>query len=124
MLSARWPGSDVPGMTSTCGPRCRAHDRRTCAGVAWCSRATVRTCSGSAPLGPASRPAPAMAKNGTNVTPCSPQARRSLSCPGVMAEAVGVLYAYHRRDLLGLGQVLRAGVGHPEVADQAGVAQF
>ena len=41
-----------------------------------------------------------------------------------MAEAVGVLYAYHRRDLLGLGQVLRAGVGHPEVADQAGVAQL
>ena len=51
MLSARWAGSDVPGMTSTCGPRCRAHARRTCAGVAWCSRATARTCSGSAPLG-------------------------------------------------------------------------
>ena len=40
MLQARWPGSDVPGMTSTCGPRCRAHARRTCAGVTWCSRAS------------------------------------------------------------------------------------
>src|SRR4029453_2054655 len=35
-----------------------------------------------------------------------------------------LLHAYHRRDLLGLGQVLRAGVGYPEVADQTGVAQF
>ena len=41
-----------------------------------------------------------------------------------MAEAVGVLHAYHRRDLLGLGEVLRAGVGYPEVADQADVAQL
>ena len=36
-----------------------------------------------------------------------------------VAQAIGVLHAYHRRDLLGLGQVLRAGVDTPEVADQA-----
>jgi hypothetical protein len=49
---------------------------------------------------------------------------QELVLPGAMAQAVGVLHAYHRRDLLGLGQVLRAGVGYPEVADQAGVVQF
>ena len=42
----------------------------------------------------------------------------------MVTEAVGVLHAYHRRDLPGLGQVLRAGVGYPEVADQADIAQL
>jgi hypothetical protein len=40
-----------------------------------------------------------------------------------VAQAAGVLRADHRRNLPGLGQVLRAGAGHPEVADQADVAQ-
>ena len=49
---------------------------------------------------------------------------QELVLPGAVAEAVRVLHAYHRRDLLGLGQVLRAGVGYPEVADQADIAQL
>ena len=38
-------------------------------------------------------------------------------------DAVAVLHADHRRDGLGLGEVLGADVGEAQVADQAGVAQ-
>ncbi len=42
-FSTRWSGLPVPGMASTCGPRCRVHASRTCAGVAPCARATAST---------------------------------------------------------------------------------
>ena len=49
---------------------------------------------------------------------------QELVLPGAVAQALGVLHANHQRDLLGLGQVLRAGIGYPEVADRPGVAQL
>ena len=65
---------------------------------------------------------PAIEKNGTNAMRCSPQLSSSASAR-VMADAVPVLDADHRRDGLGLGEVVGLDVGEAQVADESGLAQ-
>ena len=74
MFSSRWMRSPVPGIASTCGPRCRVHASRTCCGVAPRASAIARMVSACSAVAPASRPPPAIAKNGTNATSRSPHA--------------------------------------------------
>ena len=57
-LASRWAGSPVPGMASTCGPRCSVQASRTWAAEAPCAPPTASTSSGSAPVAPAPRPGP------------------------------------------------------------------
>ena len=126
-LAARWPGSPVPGMASTCGPRCSVQASRTCAGVAPCAAAISSTSAGS-PAAPVPAPPPRPGAGDREER----HERDALLTAGVHervlvragAEPVPVLHAHHRGDRPGLGQLRRRHPGHAQVPDQPGPLQL
>jgi hypothetical protein len=76
------------------------------------------------PLGPASRPEPAIVKNGrVRDALLAAGAQHVVGARAPRVEAVAVLHAGHRRDGLGLGQATWLACGQAQVPDQPGVAQ-
>ena len=110
-LAARWAGSPVPGMASTCAPRCSVQASRTCAAVAPCALAMGKhfRVLGAGHAAPAAPPGDGEERHEGDAL--IPAGVHELVLGGGGADAVPVLHADH-------GAMARASASCPGVTPE------